>query len=313
MSLNLEDIINQVKQVEETKSKQEKNIFNGDPRVLRFKKNCTYTVRLLPNIKDVSNTFVTYKEIGWKSLTGGPYIDGGRSPQDAGIKNDLYNSTQWNHYSKAKEAGDEAEKKKSYSLLPHRKQLVNAYLIDVEGDDSDAKERRGSVVVLRYPAQADREGNPLSDVYKRIHSAIFGDMSKKIGTKALDLSAKGKSLMIKVTVKAEYSNYSETSFDDAEDLGLSETEITEILNSVYDLNEFVPEVKSSEEIKTLLDQHWFGESASPSDELDDDELPPPASPSPRSAQSKSVSKKSDDEIPMGDSSDDDLDELLKDI
>ena len=307
MSLNLEDIINQVKAVEETKIQKEKGGYKGDPRILKLKKNCTYVIRLIPYIKEVNNTFVTYKEIGFKSRVDGSYIYGGRSPQDAGIKEDLYKKTQWEHYSKAKERGDEAEQKASFKLLPQRKQVVNAYLVSVDGDDPDAKEKIGDVVAVPYNAQVDREGAPISDIYKKIHSAIFGDMAKKIGAKALDLSAKGRSLIIKVTEKAGFNNYSETSFDDAEDLGLSETQIREILNKAHDLNEFIPEVKSQDEIQTLLDKHWFGTSASPDDELEPDE-----------EEEKTVAPKKkldlstspdDDEIPMGKSKSDDLDDL----
>jgi hypothetical protein len=308
MSLNLENILNQVKAVEETSIQKEKGVFKGDPRILKFKKNCTYVIRLIPYIKNVNNTFITFKEIGFKSRVDGTYVYGGRSPQDAGIKEDLYKKTQWDHYTKAKEKGDEGEQKASYKLLPQRKQAVNGYLISVDGDDPDAKEKIGQVVAGLYPAQVDREGNPISDIYKKIHSAIFGDMSKKIGAKALDLSAKGRSLIVKVTEKAGYHNYSETTFDDAEDLGLSDSEIQKILESAHDLTEFIPAVKSQEDIQNILDKHWFGTSANLEDEVGDNE--DDATSSPRIDLS---STPEDDEIPMGKKSEkDELDALLDD-
>lgn len=308
MSLNLEDIINQVKAVEETKIQKEKGGYKGDPRILKFKKNCTYVLRLIPYIKDVNNTFVTYKEVGFKSPVDGTYVYGGRSPQDAGIKEDLFKKTQWDHYSKAKERGDEVEQKASYKLLPQRKQVVNAYLVSVEGDDADAKEKVGEVVAVPYPAQVDREGNPISDIYKKIHTAIFGEMSKKIGAKALDLSEKGRSLIVKVTEKAGFNNYSETTFDDAENLGLNDGQIREILNKAHDLTEFIPEVKSQDEVQAILDKHWFGTSASPDDELEPDEQEEEKV----VATKKKIdltTKPEDDEIPMGKSKSDDLDDL----
>lgn len=306
MSLNLEDIINQVKAVEETSIQKEKSGFKADPRILKFKKNCTYILRLMPYIKNVNNTFVTFKEIGFKSRVDGTYIYGGRSPQDAGLKEDLFKKTQWDHYSKAKEKGDEVEQKASYKLLPQRKQYCNAYLVNVEGEDPDAKEKIGEVIAFPYPAQIDKNGAPVSDIYKKIHSAIFGDMSKKIGAKALDLSEKGRSLIVKVTEKAGYHNYSETAFDDAEDLGLNSEKIQELLNKAHDLTEFVPEVKSAEEIKSILDKHWYGNVANPEDELDSEEET--STPS-----IDLTSTPEDDEIPMGKNSEkDDLDALLED-
>jgi hypothetical protein len=314
--INLEDIVNQVKAVEETRTENEKGGYKGDERLLSLKKNCTYTVRLMPNIKDVDNTFVTYKEIGFTSRVDNSFIFGGRSPSDAGIKEDPYKATQWKHYSEANKAGDDAEKKASYKLLGQRKQLVNAYLVSVDGDDPEGKEKVGKVVVVRYPAQLDKTNAPISDVFKRIHGAIFGDMSKKIGTKALDLSEKGKSLIIKVTEKGGYHNYSETMFDDAETLGLSQERIVELLQEAHDLKTFIPEVKPVEEIKEILSKHWFGESASPDDEMDDEDEDEDEAPVVKKSKSvKLNSKKVDkeeDEIPMGDSADDDLDELLKD-
>jgi hypothetical protein len=294
MSLNLEDILNKVKQVEETKVNQEKSA-GKDARVLTFRKGSTYTLRLIPNINDVDNTFVSWKEIGFPSVVNGAYVYGGRSPQDAGIKDDPFKTTQWSTYSKAKEQGDEEGKKRSYKLIPSRKQVGNAYLVSVEGDDNESKAKVGSIVVVKYPAQVDKDGTPMSDIYKKIHSAIFGDMAKKIGTKALDLSEKGKSLIIKVTDKAGFNNY-DTMFDDSESLGLTPAKIEEVLKSAHDLTEFVPEVKSTDEIRKILDTHWFGNSATSDDDLDEDEIPHLSPTSKTSASSDEV---------------DELDELLK--
>lgn len=315
---NLDDILGKVKAVEESKLENEKGGFKGDERVLTLKKKCTYTVRLI--LVDPDNTFVTYKEVGFNSRIDNSFVYGGRSPSDAGLKEDAFKNAQWKHYKDAKDAGDEAEQKASYKLIPQRKQLVNAYLVSVDGDDPEAKEKIGKVVVLRYPAQIDKTGAPISDIFKRIHSAVFGDMSKKIGSKAFDLSAKGKSLIVKVTEKGGYNNYSETQFDDMEDIGLSQEQIVDILSSAHDLKEFVPDVKSQEEIENILAKHWYGESASVDDEMDDE---PVITTKPVKEKQTVLSKKTekvvvkddDDEIPMGDSSssDDELDDLLADV
>jgi hypothetical protein len=293
MSLNLEDILSKVKQVEETKVNQEKS-GGKDPRILTFKKGNTYTLRLMPNIKDVDNTFVSWKEIGFPSVVNGQFVYGGRSPQDAGIKDDPFKTTQWDTYSKAKDQGDEDGKKRSYKLIPSRKQVGNAYLVSVEGDDVDSKTKIGTVVAVKYPAQVDKEGNPVSDIYKTIHEAIFGGMAKKIGSKALDLSEKGRSIIVKVTDKAGYNSY-DAKFDDAESLDLTPAKIQEVLDSVHDLTAFVPEVKSTDEIRKILDTHWFGNSASTDDELEEDEIPHL---SPTTSKTEDV---------------DDLDDLLKDV
>lgn len=312
MSFNLEDIISQIKEVEETSIQKEKGGYKGDPRLLTLKKNCTYTIRLIPNINDSPNTFVTFKEIGFTSRVTGSYVYGGRSPLDAGLKKDPFKETQWDHYSKANERGDEVEKKASYKLLPQRKQLVNGYLVSVIGEDPEAKEKIGSVVVIRYPAQVDKEGNPLSDIYKRIYSALYGDKAKKIGKKSLDLSPEGRSLVIKVTEKAGYNNYSETEFDEAEDLNLSKERTLEILKSAHNLTEFIPEVKSGEDIKDLLDKHWFGSNANLDDELEDEDeedKTPPAVVKKSKINTKVTEE--EDKIPFDD--EDDLEKLLESV
>lgn len=295
---NLDAILGQIKNKEEEKLKAETTI--GDPRILNLKKGCKYIGRLVPNLKDVDNTFVSYEEIGWTSKTSGDYINAGRSPSSAKVKDDPVKKVQWESYKAAKDKGDEAAAKDACKLIPKRKQFVNFYLTGVEGNDNAAKEKIGEVVVLKYPAQLDKEKKPSSDIYKIIHDGIFGEKAKKIGTKAFDLSKNGRSLLVKVTDKGGFNNYASSEFDDAEDLGLTKAQIDEILSKAHDLKEFVPAIKSNDELKKLLDEHWFGTEAGTEDDVDvpaDDE-----------------SEDDDDEIPgLGkDEGDDDLDSLLKD-
>lgn len=118
-------------------------------------------------------------------------------------------------------------------------------------------------------------------------------------------------MIIKVTEKAGYNNYSETTFDDAESLGLNENQIREILNSAHDLTEFIPEVKSNQDIKNILDKHWFGTSSTPDDEMEEE----PEIETPKKKINLTTTA-ADDEIPMGNSKsteDDDLDSLLEDV
>jgi hypothetical protein len=309
---NLEDILNQVREVEDTKIKNERGGFTPDPRILKFKTGATYTVRFLfnPAAEGADRIFVDYKEVGFPSRIDGRYIYGGRAPQDAGIKNDQFKAAQWDHFSKAKENGDEAEKKRSYKLIAQRKQMANVYLVDVVGDE-EQKQFIGTDMVLKYPAQIDKDGKPSSDLYKKINSAIIGDKSAKIGKKAflLDdkgkLIANGKDFIIKVTKKSDgaggfWPNYSESEFDDSDDIKLSPEKIETILKGVHNLREFIPEVKSTEEIKQILDEHWFGNVASLDDELAEHEKAP-----------NIIADVDDTDIPLD--SEDDLDKMLKGI
>lgn len=271
--MKLEDILSQVKAVEDKKLKEE-HVSGSDDRVLTFKKGATYKGRIVPYIKDVANTFVTWEDVGFNSRAGGgEYVFLGRSPMNAGVSagKDVIKKVQWDAYSKAKARGDEAEMKLACKLIPNRKQTVNFYLQEVTGDDK-AKEHIGKVMALKYPARVDKKKEPTSEIYKTIHGALFGAKASKIGGKALDLSDKGRSLEIVVGSNGEWNTYS-ASFDDSEDLGLTAAQIKAIHESAHDLTEFVPEVKSDDELKQLLDEHWFAKNAALEDELDESEKP----------------------------------------
>ena len=270
----LQNILDKINEAEEAKNKREESSFVRDERILKLNKNATYIGTLLPNKKDISNTFVRYQKIGFMSPITGKYIYLGRSPSDAGLKEDVVRDIQWKEYNAAKEAGDEDARKKACRLIPQKERVVNFFLHKVIGDDTQ-KSKEGTVVVLPYPAQTDKEGNPSSEIFKKIYHALKGDKAKKIGDKAFDLTAKGKTLIIKVTEKAGYNNYSETEFDDIEDdMVKSAAQIKEIEDSVHDLTEFIPEVKSKEELLELLNKFWYGkDDASPEDSLEDHETP----------------------------------------
>ena len=269
---NITDILSQLKVVEDEKIKQ-KTTHEGD--FLQLKKDCTYYGRIVPNMAKVADTFVTWEEIGFMSKTSAKkYISAGRAPRDMNVQKDIWSKIQWDEYTKYKEAGDTAAMESTYALIPKRKQAVNFYLHKVVGKDDDAKGKIGTVVKLRYPAQINNKTKlPSSAIYLKIHNALYDpERSKKIGGRAFDLGPNGRSLVVRVTEKKNYNNYDESEFDEAEDLGLSAEEIKTITASAHDLTESIPALKSQEELKDLLDEHWFGVDANSEDNLDDDDV-----------------------------------------
>jgi len=292
----LEKATEQVSATEDSKRKEDKS--TTDSRILTLKKGVTYTGRLMLNLKDdlknVDDSIITYEEWAFNSPVTGEYVNGGRAPSDLRVKNDILTKTKWDEYKKAKEAGTEKDQGGWKLLNTKRKQLVNFYLHAVDGEDSAAKEKIGTIVVLRYPAQFNKDKKPSSDIYKVISEAR--EDKKRFGQKIFDLTSRGRSLIIKVTEKAGYNNYSSTKFDDAEDLGLTLDQIGALHESVHDLNEFVPEVKSQDEIRALLDEFYFGKNANLEDEVEHDELPD-----------------DDDQLPGVESSDEDTDALIDSI
>lgn len=311
--IDLKNILNQVQAVQKKNIEDEVNKgFKEDERVLTLNKGGKYTIRLIPHVDkegSAKNTIITYKECGLTSKSTGKFIYLGRSPTDAGItgKDDLIQTAQWDAYKAANK--DKALEKDARQLMASTRKAINGYLVAVEGDD-DAKDKIGKVVVVKYPARLDytdkKNPVPSSRIFKLIESALSGEKSKVIGTRLLDLSDKGMSLIIKVTEKGGYKNYDDSEIDYATDLELTKEDQEKIYSQAHDLKEFIPEVKTKEEIKKLLDEHWFCTSASPEDELEEDEKPEededeiPDLKVAKTSKTKKISKEID------------LDELLKD-
>jgi hypothetical protein len=152
----------------------------------------------------------------------------------------------------------------------------------------------------------------VSAAKKNITEGLFGEkFKKKIGSKGFLLPntvEDGVDFVFDVVDKGGYPNYDQSNFDLVEDskLSLTKEQVLDILRNSHDLHEFVPALKTQDELRQILDQHWYGISASSHDDID---------------QSSSSSLKSlteglsddDDDIPMTFSSDKSLDEELDDI
>lgn len=314
----LEDIRNDV----ETRNKL--NNSSIDPRILTLKKGVKYRGRFVPK---KNGTFVPYEENGFTSRTNDQYVFLGRSWSDPAVKNtgpDIVRTTQWDEYKAAKARGDEAAMKETYKLIPQRKQFVGFFLTQVEGDDPDGKEKIGTEVAIRYPASLNKDKTYRSKVAGDINDGLLDPkFKKKIGAKGLLLPEyikDGVDFVFDVIEKGGYPNYDNSGFDliaDESTVALTKEQIMEILNNSINLEELVPALKTQEELKTLLDQHWYGTSAS----LDDDDVD--SNDGHSSSSSNSSLKKltagltdDDDDIDLTPSSksadfDAELDELLK--
>lgn len=270
--VNLDELVNELED-EDTKQRERAQVPQGDENVLYLKNPHSYTGRIIPNKHAPRKTLLTYEEYGFTSRTTGEYIKLGRNPSEVGRK-DIIKAFQWAAFDKAKKAGDEEEMKRSYSLFPQRKQMANFYIID----NTDDPELNGQVKALRYSAKVNRNGDPISPIYSRIYTALFGDDKDTIGKRVFDLGPDGVNFVIKVKKKGEWNNYDDSSFKFPSDLGLSDAQIKEIHEASIDLESLLPPVLSDEEIKALLDEHWDGvprtslPTSRVSDTDDDDQL-----------------------------------------
>lgn len=270
--LDLDKVLESIEESEEKKAENRER--KTDERFLSVEPGETCIVRLLPYLKSPGDTFVDYEEYGWPSvLPNGGYIYAGRTPKSVKRPDPVANA-QWALFSEGRDNKDEAKKTRSYKLFPQFKQMVNVYVVK----DSKNPENNGTVKILRYSSRLDKNGIATGHLHKVITSALFGDDKAEVGKKAFDLG-NGCSLRIKVFKNAgDWPDYSESKFLFPDDLGLSDAEKKEIYEQVYDLNEFIPEVKSESELKQLLDEHWFGVNASSDssvieDDYEDDNLP----------------------------------------
>jgi hypothetical protein len=205
---------------------------------LRTEVGNTYTVRLLPNVKDPSKTFFHYYSYGWNSLTTGQLVT-------------AISPTTWNQRDPIAEErfrilrnGTEAEKTKALAIKRRENWMVNVYVIN----DPVNAENNNKVKIVRFGRQ----------LHKIIMDAIEGEEAADLGPRIFDLSPKGCNLKIKVEKQGDYPTYVSSKFAIPKEIeGLDEDSYKKIYNSAFDLESYVS-VKSYDDLKVLLDTHYHG-------------------------------------------------------
>jgi len=213
-----------------------KNENNSVGKFMKTEVGNTYTVRLLPNIKDPSKTFFHYFTFGWTSYSTGQYINL-VSPQTWGDRDPI------NEYRyKITKTGSQEEKDKASKILRKENWLVNVYVIN----DPKNPENNGQVKLLKFGRQ----------LHKIIMDAIEGEDSDSLGSRIFDLSGKGCDFKVKVDKQGEYPSYSSSKFTMPKAIeNLTENKIQEIYNDTIDL-ERVFTVKSYDELTKVLNEHY---------------------------------------------------------
>lgn len=205
---------------------------------LRCEVGNTYTVRLLPNVKDPTKTFFHYYSYGWNSFATGQLVT-------------AVSPTTWNQRDPIAEEryrvlrnGTEKEKEKALAIKRRENWLVNVYVVN----DPVNSDNNGKVKLLRFGRQ----------LHKIIMDAIEGEEAADLGPRIFDLSPKGCNLRIKVEKQGDYPTYVSSKFSTPKEIeGLEEDSYKKIYNGAFDLESYVS-VKSYDELKTLLDEHYHG-------------------------------------------------------
>jgi len=213
--------------------------------ILRCEVGNTYTVRLLPNVSNPAKTFFHYYTFGWTSFSTGQYVTA-ISPTTFGEKDPIAEARY-----RILRTGTEQEKEKARAILRTEKWLVNAYIIN----DPVTPENNGKTMILRYGKQ----------LHKIIMDAIEGEGAEDLGPKIFDLSPKGCSLKVKVEQQGDYPTYVSSKFAMPKAIeGLDDKKIGDIYKNIIDL-ETVFTVKSYDELKTMLDEHFYCSDTSASE------------------------------------------------
>ena len=202
---------------------------------LRTEVGNTYTVRLIPNVKDPAKTFFHYYTHGWTSFATGQYINQ-ISPNTWGERDPIAEA----RYRLSK-TGSEEEKSKAAAIMRRENWMVNVYVVN----DPVNPDNNGTIKLLRFGRQLHI-----------IMEAMQGEEAEDFGPRIFDV-ANGCDFRVKVEKQGDYPTYVSSKF------GLPKTLNTDyqggveaIHNDAHDL-ESVFTVKSYDELKETLNEHFF--------------------------------------------------------
>jgi hypothetical protein len=229
---------------------------NKQKDFLRTEPGNTYTVRLVPNLKDPSKTFLHYYSHSWNSFSTGQLIT-------------LVSPTTWNERDPIAEEryrvlrnGSEAEKERAKAIVRTERWLVNCYVVN----DPVNEDNNNKVKVLRFGRQ----------LHKIIKEAMEGEDSDELGTRIFDLSPKGVNLKIKVEKQGDFPTYVSSKFSTPKEIeSLDEDSYDKVYKGIYDLQSYLT-VKSYDELKDMLDKHYHCKSDVEEEEATVHSAPVPA-------------------------------------
>jgi len=204
-----------------------------------------YLVRLIPNVNDISKTIYHYFNHGWKSLATGQFVSC-LCPTTVGERCPICEE-------RVRLYRGDAEDKENAKLLGRKEQwVVNIYVVD---DPTDSK-NNGEIKIFRYGKQID----------KVIRDATEGIDKDELGSKIFDLTQDGCNLRIAVEKNdGGYPTYISSKFlRESAIQGMNDKKIDEVYEKLFKLDT-VFEQKSAQEVKELLDTHYFCQVSNNSD------------------------------------------------
>ena len=216
---------------------------NTTSNIMRLKPGNTYTLRLIPFVKDPSKTFFHYYSHGWVSEMTGQF-QSAISPQTWGERDPIAEARY-----RLSRTGSEEEKEKAKALNRKENWLVNVYVVK----DPDNPENEGKVKILRFGRQ----------LHKIVMEAMEGEDAEDFGERIFDLSKTGCNFRVKVEEQGGYPTYVSSRFATPSQIsGVTDDTIKDVYDQTFDLENVFP-VKSYEELQTMLTEHFHGETDNP--------------------------------------------------
>jgi hypothetical protein len=217
--------------------------------LMKFPEGHTYTIRLIPNVDNVDDTFFHHYMNSFTSKSSGKYVSA-LSLQTFGEEDPITN-LYWKLFQEWKKENPNpplvnGEKAKFDNPIKNSEQwLVNALWVDNPAEP----ERNGTVQVFRMGFQ-----------FKNlVDDAMTGDRAEEFGASIFDLSKDGADLKVKAEKQGKFTTFKNSFFTSKSKLDLNDDEIEKIYEQVHDLKA-IYQVKTKEEIEKLLDDHFFCDS-----------------------------------------------------
>lgn len=272
--------------------------------IMKFPAGHTYTLRLIPNLEDVEKTYFAHTVNQWKSLADGSFVSA-LSLQTFNEKDPIA-SVRYKLWKAWKDANPGVENKEYKGVIESKQQwFVNIYVMD----DPSNPENNGTVKVLRCGPQL-----------KKIIDTAMNEREDEFGPAIYDLSKDGCDFKIVAEQQGDFTTFIKSYFTTKTKFDLSDEEVDEIYTKVHDL-EAIQSVKTEDELKQLLADHFFvGEEQADDAPVQEERKPlavKKAKAAPKSTQKAAeqpISALNDDldEIPFntGAAASDDIDDLI---
>lgn len=285
---------NMFDKIKDALKKSERTGSSAFTNIMKFPAGHTYTIRLIPNVENVEDTFFHHYVNQWSSKKDGSFT-AAISLKSFGERDPIAEA-RWKLYKDWKDTNPDKDEKFENPIKEREQWFVNIYVVE----DPSNPENNGKVKILNM-------GPQLKGI---VDDAMTGDSSDEFGMGIFDLSKDGFDFKIKADEQGVFTTYIKSRFSTKSSIDLSDDEIDAIYAQAHDLKQ-VHTVKTYDELVELLDEHFYcdGEVATKEvrKQLPQKESKPAAKPA---KTSKKVEEEVNDDIPMFHGSEDNVDELL---